>query len=74
MDLISIAQVIISIAVIVLILLQERSAGGGAIFGGAGGDSFYQRRRGTERLIFIGTIVLVAAFAILAVVNLLINK
>ncbi len=67
---ISVAQVIISIALIVLILLQERSAGTGGIFGGTEGD-FYQTRRGLERTIFIATIVLATAFAVLSILRLI---
>lgn len=71
MDIISIAQVIVSIVLIVLILLQERaSAGGLGIFGGSGGDSFYQARRGLEKMIFAATIVLAFAFGGLALLNL----
>lgn len=66
---ISIAQIIIAVALIVLILLQERSAGLSGLLGGDGGGA-YQTRRGMERAIFIGTIVLAVAFAVLAILNL----
>jgi protein translocase SecG subunit len=62
-------QIIISIILIVLILLQERSGGLSGIFGGQGGE-FYQTRRGLERIMFISTIVLVAAFIALSLLNL----
>ena len=70
---ISIAQIVISIIVIVFILLQERSSAGGlgGLFGGGGGDGgFYQTRRGLERFLFWATIILVLAFAALALLNL----
>lgn len=67
---ISIAQVVIAIALIVAILLQERSSGAGGIFGGGEGD-FYHKRRGLERTIFISTITLAVLFAALAVTRLL---
>ncbi|MFA5386086.1 MAG: preprotein translocase subunit SecG [Candidatus Paceibacterota bacterium] len=62
-------QLIISIVLIVLILLQERGGGVSGIFGGHGGE-FYQTRRGLERVIFYSTIVLVAVFIVLAILNL----
>ena len=71
MDIISIAQVVVSIVLIILILPQERaSAGGLGIFGGSGGDGFYQTRRGLEKTIFAATIVLAFAFGGLALLNL----
>ncbi|MGB9608857.1 MAG: preprotein translocase subunit SecG [Minisyncoccia bacterium] len=57
---IRIIQSIIGVLIIILILLQERSTGLSAIFGGEGG--FYQTRRGIEKIIFIGTIVLLIVF------------
>ncbi len=68
-NIISIAQIIISLIVIVLILLQERSSGMSGIFGG-GESEFYQTRRGLERLIFAATIALVLIFAGLSILNL----
>lgn len=68
--LISVIQVVISIALIVLILLQERGGGTGGIFGGVEGE-FYHTRRGLERLIFIATIILIVIFAGLSLINLL---
>lgn len=67
---ITVAQIIVAIALILLILLQERSAGAGGIFGGGEGD-FYHKRRGLERTIFIATIALAAVFVVLAVARLL---
>jgi preprotein translocase subunit SecG len=62
-------QLIISIVLIVLILLQERSGGMSGIFGGHGGE-FYQTRRGVEKIIFFATVILVAVFIVLAILNL----
>ena len=67
---ISIVQIVISIALIILILLQERSSGLSGVFGG-GGAEFYQRRRGLEKIIFGVTIVLVIAFAVLSLSSLI---
>lgn len=70
-QIISIAQIAVSILVIVLILVQERSSGAGGLFGG-GTDHAYQARRGLEKSIFIATIILVVAFAALALFNLIV--
>ena len=72
---ISITQAAISVLVIALILVQERSSAGGigGLFGGGGADGgFYQTRRGLERFAYVATIVLVAAFAGLALLNLVV--
>ncbi len=66
----SIAQIIISVALIVLILLQERSSGLSGVFGG-GETQFYQTRRGLENIIFIATIVLAVIFAGLSLARLI---
>jgi len=61
-------QIIIAIILIVLILLQERGSGLSGVFGGQGSE-FYQARRGLERFIFILTIILVAVFIVLSILN-----
>jgi len=71
MNYLSIAQVVISIIVIILILLQERSSGLSGTFGGSEGGA-YQTRRGFEKIIFIATVVLVFAFAVLSLLNLIV--
>lgn len=70
---IRIVQIIISVAVIVFILLQVRGAGLGSIFGGSSAGSVFKTRRGVERLIFNITIVLVALFAVVSVMSLIIH-
>lgn len=67
----SVAQLIISVVLIVLILLQERSSGLSGVFGGDNAG-FYQTRRGLEKIIFVSTIVLVCAFLVLALLNLIV--
>ncbi|MBI4160211.1 preprotein translocase subunit SecG [Candidatus Wolfebacteria bacterium] len=67
----SIIQIIVSIGLIILILLQERSSGTSGIFGGGGEGGVYQRRRGLERLIFIGTAILVIIFTLLSIANII---
>ncbi len=68
--LLSILQIITSVALVALILLQERSSGVSGILGGSEGG-FYQRRRGLEQMVFIATIVLSALFAALSIIHLL---
>ena len=71
MEIISIAQIILSVLLIVFILFQQKSGGGSAIFGsGSGGVSF--KKRGPEKFLFYGTIVLSIIFFSLAIVNLII--
>ncbi|HMB17334.1 MAG TPA: preprotein translocase subunit SecG [Candidatus Paceibacterota bacterium] len=65
----TILQVIVSVALIVFVLLQERASGLGAM-GGGGGGTPYQTRRGMEKFIYWGTIVLAFAFVVLAILNL----
>lgn len=73
-NIISIAQLVISIAVIVLILLQERDNSMSGFLGAGSSDSggFYQKRRGLERSMFLSTIVLIVIFGALALLNLFI--
>lgn len=69
---ISIAQIVISVALIVLILIQQRDSDLSGFMGGSsgGGSGFYQQRRGLERFLFVVTIILIIAFAALALTNL----
>lgn len=62
-------QIAISIALVILILLQERSSGLSGLLGGEGAGGFYHARRGLEKIIFWGTIVLVALFVIVAILQ-----
>ena len=65
----SLAQIIISILLIIAILLQSRGSGLSGVFGGGG--EIYQTKRGAEKVIFITTIILSAAFFGLALTNVL---
>ena len=69
-NIITIAQIIVSVILIAVILIQESSSGAGGVFGGGGGGGFHQTRRGLEKVLFITTIVLVTLFAGLALLNL----
>ncbi len=65
----SLAMIIISIALIAAILLQSKEAGLGGLTGQDFGGSGFHVRRGIERLLFNVTIGLSAVFFILAVVT-----
>lgn len=71
MNLLTLAQIGVSIVLVILVLLQERSSGLSGFLGGGEGGGFYQARRGLEKTIFIATIVLIIAFAALALAKLL---
>ncbi len=64
----SIAQILLSVAIVLVILLQVRGGGLGGIFGQA--DTVYRTKRGVEKTLFQLTIVLVAIFIIVALVAL----
>lgn len=66
-----IAQVTVSILLAALILLQPRGTGLGSTFGGEG--NIYFTKRGAEKIIFILTIILAAAFVGLAFLNLIVR-
>ena len=67
----SIAQIVISIALILAILLQVRGGGLGGIFGQA--STVFRTKRGVEKTLFQLTIVLMVLFIIIAIVMLRIN-
>lgn len=67
MDLLVIAQVVISVSVGASILLQARGTGLSATFGGE--STAYRSRRGLERTLFRLTILLVAVYVLLAMVS-----
>lgn len=61
----SIAQILIAVALIVVVLLQVRGGGLGGIFGQT--DSTYRTKRGVERTLLRLTIVLGVIFIVIAV-------
>ena len=71
MTYLSIAQIVLSVALILAIMLQVKGGGMGGIFGQA--DSVYRTRRGIERTLFQLTIVLAVIFIIISIVALRIN-
>jgi len=63
MDIISIAQVIVSIILITLILLQNSTAGVGGAFGGADTAGAASTRRGAEKQLLNLTVIFAILFA-----------
>jgi len=67
----SVAQIILSIALIMAVLLQVRGGGLGGIFGQP--DSVYRTKRGLEKTLFQLTIALMVLFVIIAVLLLMVS-
>ena len=67
----SIAQIVLSIALILTILLQVRGGGLGGIFGQA--STVFRTKRGVEKTLFQLTIILVVLFITISIVMLRIN-
>ena len=65
---ISIAQIVLSIALILAILLQVRGGGLGGIFGQP--DTVYRTKRGVAKTLFQITIVLIILFIVVSVLAL----
>ena len=64
----SIAQIVLSIALILAILLQVRGGGLGGIFGQP--DTVYRTKRGVEKTLFQLTVALVVLFIIISIITL----
>jgi preprotein translocase subunit SecG len=64
----SVAQIVLSVALILIVLLQVRGGGLGGIFGQP--DTVYRTRRGLEKTMFQLTIVLAVLFIVIAIVSL----
>ena len=56
----TIAQMVLSVALVLVLLLQVRGGGLGGIFGQA--DTVYRTKRGVEKTLFQFTIILVVLF------------
>jgi len=67
----SIAQIVISIALILAVMLQVRGGGLGGIFGQA--DTVFRTKRGVEKTLFQLTIVLMVIFIIISIIMLRIS-
>ena len=64
----SVAQIVLSIALILAVLFQVRGGGLGGIFGQP--TTVFRTKRGVEKTLFQLTIVLVVLFIIVAIVTL----
>ena len=64
----SVAQIVLSIALILAVLFQVRGGGLGGIFGQP--TAVFRTKRGVEKTLFQLTIVLVILFIIVAIVTL----
>lgn len=71
-NLLSVAQIVLSVLLVGGILLQQRGAGLGGAFGGSDGSETYYTRRGAEKFLFQGTIIVAILFALSAVIALFI--
>ena len=67
----SIAQIVLSIALILAVLLQVRGGGLGGIFGQT--STVFRTKRGVERTLFRLTIVLVVLFIAISIIMLRID-
>ncbi len=65
---ISVAQIVLSVALVLAILFQVRGGGLGGIFGQP--DTVYRTKRGVEKTLFQLTIALVVLFIIISIVSL----
>jgi len=63
----SIAQILLGVALVAGVLLQSKGEELGGVFGGAQG--VYQTRRGIDRVLFTITIFIAIAFFVLALIN-----
>ncbi|HRY60163.1 MAG TPA: preprotein translocase subunit SecG [Patescibacteria group bacterium] len=70
-EIISIAQIVISILLILSILLQSRGAGLSGTFGGD--SAVYSTRRGPEKFLYWLTIILALCFVGLAIASLILK-
>lgn len=64
----SVAQIVLAIALMLIILLQVRGGGLGGIFGQP--DTVYRTKRGMEKTMFQLTIALAVLFIIIAIISL----
>ncbi len=70
-NLIPYVQIVLSIILITLILLQNSDASAGGAFGQSDNwNAGFHTRRGSEKTIFIATIVIAVIFVILAIMAL----
>ena len=66
-------QIVLSVLVVICVLLQQTSASMGGAFGGDNFSAAYHTRRGSEKYLFIATIVIGTALALSALLALIIQ-
>lgn len=66
-NVITVAQIIVAIAVIISILLQNRGEGLGSLFGGGG--EVFRTRRGIENILYYTSIGLAVLLVVLSIIN-----
>jgi preprotein translocase subunit SecG len=64
----TVAQMVLSVALVFILLLQVKGGGLGGIFGQA--DTVYRTKRGLEKTLFQFTIVLVVLFVVISLLML----
>lgn len=64
----TVAQMVLSVALVLVLLLQVRGGGLGGIFGQA--DTVYRTKRGLEKTLFQFTVVLVVLFVAISLLML----
>jgi len=69
---IKISTIVVAALLTTFILLQQRGSGLGSAFGAD--VNVYATKRGVERILYIATILLAAAFLILSLVTLLLSR
>ena len=70
---VSSVQIISGVLLVLGILIQRTDAGVGGAFGGGDSEAGHTQRRGSEKIIFVGTIVLAIIFIISIVFPLVVN-
>ena len=64
----TVAQMVLSVALVLILMLQVRGGGLGGIFGQA--DTVYRTKRGLEKTLFQFTVVLVVLFVTISLLML----
>ncbi len=67
-DILIIINIVVSILIVLFIFIQGKGAGLGSAWGGGG--EFYQTRRGIEKITLRLTVILIAIFLVVSILNL----
>ena len=63
----TVAQILISSALVLVVLVQSEGAGLGTVFGGSGG--FYRSKRGVEKMFVYITVILAILFLVVSLLH-----